>query len=269
MNVSTWIIDAFTTKAFSGNPTAVCVIAQALDPERMLSIAREINFPVTAFIQKHSVSSDTYDIRYFTSVTEISACGHATLAAAKFVFSNEKCHDLQFHTINKTIIKTFLDGETIFMAYPHFELEEILLDDELPAALHLDHYKCLGYSSPLETLFLEVENPDMLKSVQPDYQRLVKSNHFIKEVVLTSISDDQRYDYFLRSFCPWIGIDEDPVTGSVHSVLGKFWQLRLKKHGLKAYQASSRGGELIINVFNDRVEIGGEAVIILKGEFIL
>jgi predicted PhzF superfamily epimerase YddE/YHI9 len=85
-------------------------------------------------------------------------------------------------------------------------------------------------------------------------------------VVITSISDDANFDYFLRSFCPWIGIDEDPVTGSVHSVLGNFWKQRLHRQNMNAYQASARGGELLIRAFDDRVEIGGEAVVILTGE---
>lgn len=85
-------------------------------------------------------------------------------------------------------------------------------------------------------------------------------------MVITSLSDDKRYDFLLRSFCPWIGIDEDPVTGSVHSVLAGFWEERLGKKSLTAYQASFRGGEVFVKSFAEKVELGGKSVIVLKGE---
>lgn len=77
------------------------------------------------------------------------------------------------------------------------------------------------------------------------------------------------YDYLLRSFCPWIGIDEDPVTGSVHSVLAGFWTKKLNKNKLKAFQCSERGGELFVTSFSDKVELGGKMITILKGDISL
>ncbi len=81
-----------------------------------------------------------------------------------------------------------------------------------------------------------------------------------------SIAQNQKYDFVLRSFCPWIGIDEDPVTGSVHCVLGHFWLDRLGKVELVAFQASERGGQLYIKPLQDTVEIGGYSKIIIEGQ---
>ena len=155
------------------------------------------------------------------------------------------------------------------MTYPAYAMEEQVVNAELLAALHLNDYKTAGYSEDLETLFIELESAESLRNIQPDYQRLVKSSEVIKEVVITSVSDNANFDYYLRSFCPWIGIDEDPVTGSVHSVLGNFWKKRLHKEFMNAYQASPRGGKLVIRAFDDHVKIGGEAVVILTGEIML
>lgn len=76
-------------------------------------------------------------------------------------------------------------------------------------------------------------------------------------MVITA-AGDEGYDYVLRSFCPWIGIDEDPVTGSVQAALAPYWAERLGKQRLLAYQASARGGELRLSVERDTVRIGGE-----------
>lgn len=270
MILSTWFIDTFTVTPFKGNPTAVCHTEEELCQHTMLSIANELNCPVTAFIRMNPRETNAYDIRYFTPITEIPACGHATLASAKFVMAqNDTAHSLLFCTINNVSIKIFIEGDKILMTYPAFELEEYAVDDKLLAALYLDRYKTAGYSPDLETLFIELESAESLKKIQPDYQKLINSSDTIKEVVITSVSDNRNFDYYLRSFCPWIGINEDPVTGSVHSVLGNFWKKRLNKKRMNVYQASPRGGELEIRAFDDHVEIGGEAVIILKGEISL
>lgn len=74
------------------------------------------------------------------------------------------------------------------------------------------------------------------------------------------------YDFYSRYFAPWVGIPEDPVTGSAHTVLASFWSSRLNKKDLFARQCSSRGGELRIHVRQDnRVDIAGKTVIVLQG----
>ena len=270
MILSTWFIDTFTATPFKGNPTAVCRMEEELSEHTMLSIANELNCPVTAFIKMKPGGTNTYAIKYFTSITEIPACGHATLASAKCVLNqNDVADSVLFCTINNIIIKTFVEGDRVLMSYPVYELEENAVDDELLAGLNLDGYKTAGYSPDLETLFIELESAESLRKIQPDYPKLLNSSDIIKEVVITSVSDSPSFDYYLRSFCPWIGIDEDPVTGSVHSVLGNFWKRRLHKESMNAYQASPRGGEILVRAFDDRVEIGGQAVIILKGEISL
>jgi predicted PhzF superfamily epimerase YddE/YHI9 len=67
-------------------------------------------------------------------------------------------------------------------------------------------------------------------------------------------------------FAPAVGIDEDPVTGSAHTVLTPFWSQRLNKIHLTARQVSERGGELSCKMSGDRVEIGGKAITYLVGE---
>lgn len=259
-------IDTFTGVPFRGNPTAVCMSIDELKSETMHSIAKEINFPVTAFIRRNNIG-DGYEIRYFTATTEIPACGHATLAAARMVVDrNPEIQVVKLSTISKTLIQAIIDGTTIMMTYPTYTMKIVGISDALLSSLQLKGFQIAGYCSELETLFIEVDDPSLLRTIEPDYKRLVQSDDTIKEVVVTSASDNKEYDYLLRSFCPWIGINEDPVTGSVHSVLGNFWKQRFNKTLLKAYQSSERGGELIIKAFDDHTQIGGESVIILRGE---
>ena len=267
MKLANFLIDAFTGDPFTGNPTAVCLHNEDANSKTMQSIANELNYPVTAFVNLATEKKNYYAIRYFTTITEINACGHATLAAAKLMLEEQhESNPVHFSTISNTVIKTFSTGQHVMMVYPAYQQEACEVNVQILDALDLDRYETAMYSKDLETLFIEIGSASELKRIQPDYKKLLTSSDTIQEIVITSVSEDSNYDYYLRSFCPWIGIDEDPVTGSVQSILGNFWKRKLGKENLKAFQASARGGELIINAFDDRVEIGGKAVIIMRGE---
>lgn len=269
MPANYFVIDAFTSTPFKGNPSGVCVTPQNLSNELMLSIAAELNFPVTAFIEFGVARKTPYPIKYFTPTTEIPACGHGTLASAQAVFELDSSATCSFITIEGLVLEVRRDDDIMVINYPVYWLETIEVSKELKDSMGLDDFKSAGYCKELQTLFLELESPAVLKSLQPDFKRLADSSDVFIEVVTTSVSDMAGYDYLLRSFCPWIGIDEDPVTGSVHSVLGGFWKSRLNKNKLKAFQCSQRGGEIFITAYSDKVELGGKAVTILKGHISL
>jgi predicted PhzF superfamily epimerase YddE/YHI9 len=65
-----------------------------------------------------------------------------------------------------------------------------------------------------------------------------------------------------------VGVDEDPVTGSAHCALAPFWQERLGRAELRAYQASARGGSLVVEVRGERVALSGSAVTVLRGQIV-
>jgi predicted PhzF superfamily epimerase YddE/YHI9 len=84
-------------------------------------------------------------------------------------------------------------------------------------------------------------------------------------LIVTAASDDRRFDFISRFFAPKAGIPEDPVTGSAHCALGPYWAQRLGRRALNAWQASRRGGTLILDVGNERVHLAGRAVTTVEG----
>jgi PhzF family phenazine biosynthesis protein len=231
----------------------------------MQSVARELNFPVTAFMGAVNSASE-FAISYYTPVTKIDTCGHATLAAARLLFDMFEKNDVTFYLSREIKVNARLEEDAIIMAYPRYQLEAVSVNSALLSSLSITNILSAGFCKELDTLFIELESPEVLRSIQPDYAQMVASAPDIKEVVTTSVSDTDKYDFLLRSFCPWIGIDEDPVTGSVHSALAPFWQQKLHKQQLTAYQCSERGGEVFLTVFDSTVELGGKTVTLLKGE---
>ena len=73
-------------------------------------------------------------------------------------------------------------------------------------------------------------------------------------------------DFVSRYFAPWVGVDEDPVTGSSHCVLAPYWQQQLGRAQFHARQVSRRSGDLWLNMLGDRLRIAGHAVCVLRGE---
>ena len=113
-------------------------------------------------------------------------------------------------------------------------------------------------------LFLLVESEEAVRSLKPDFSGLAKIP--VRGVIVTSTSDDPRFDFVSRFFAPGAGIDEDPVTGSAHCCLGPYWSEQLGKTEMTAFQASARGGTVRVRVNGDRVLLGGQAVTVLRGE---
>jgi predicted PhzF superfamily epimerase YddE/YHI9 len=87
-------------------------------------------------------------------------------------------------------------------------------------------------------------------------------------VIVTAPSETGQHDFVSRFFAPQLGVPEDPVTGSAHCGLGPFWGERLGKRELSGYQASARGGTVLIRLEGERVHLGGQAVTMLRGELL-
>jgi PhzF family phenazine biosynthesis protein len=212
------------------------------------------------------LKNSTSLLRHFTTVTEIPACGHATLAAAAVVSKKDSVNNISFKTQNNLLIHVLVEGDLISMSYPKYNMTPAEVSDETVKSLGIKRFVAAGICHELETLFIELHSPEELEGVKPDFKKLVESNDQVKEIVITCQSGDDQYDYLLRSFCPWIGIDEDPVTGSVHSALAPYWCNQLKKQKLMAYQVSGRGGQFGIYVQENAVQISGETLLVIKGE---
>ena len=83
--------------------------------------------------------------------------------------------------------------------------------------------------------------------------------------MITSPGFDE-YDFVSRHFAPLMGVNEDPVTGSNHTVLTPYWSKKIGKKRLRAYQASERGGSMICEDMGDRVHLIGRSVLVLEGK---
>ena len=259
MKLPVYIVDAFTDKLFGGNSAAVCPLEHWLDDQLMQSLAVENNLSETVFFVKNG---DQYDIRWFTPATEVKLCGHATLASAHILFTELGYTDdkIEFNSLSGLLKVVRTSDGKIQLDFPANRPEKT---DEIPDGLfdglgikNASVYKSFDYMIVLPT------QADVEK-LNPDFKTLAEVK--ARGVIVTARGNEA--DFISRCFYPQSGIDEDPVTGSAHTITIPFWAGQLGKTKLKAIQVSKRRGYLDCELVGDRVLMSGEAVTYLKGEY--
>ena len=252
-------IDAFTDRPFTGNPAAVCLLEDERDSQWMQAVAAEMNVSETAFVRP---CSRGFELRWFTPTVEVELCGHATLASAHALWEERvvgRDKPIQFHT-ESGVLTCSQQRDFIELDFPATPIHQVNPSEELCQALGVTP-SFIG-ASQFDQLVL-VDSEHIVRSMQPDFRALGQLP--TRGTIVTSTSDDPRFDFVSRFFGPSVGIDEDPVTGSAHCCLGPFWSEQLGKTEMTAFQASARGGIVRVRVSGLRVFLGGQAVTIFKG----
>lgn len=264
MKIKTFIVDAFTDCAFSGNPTGICLPDFPLSESLMQSIAAELNYSETAFL--HPAADDIYTVRYFTPTTEIAFCGHATAASAKLLFARYEKEKLTFKTIGNLHLEASRFGDRVRMKFPLYQTVQLVANAELLQAFKISDSIDVRFSKDLNAVLIEVDH-QTLQQITPDFALALKAEPTISEVIITAKSPDQKHDFYSRCFGPWVGVDEDPVTGASQCILAPYWEEKLGKRTFSSYQSSKRGGFMELKITDDReLEIYSQSVVVLEGE---
>jgi PhzF family phenazine biosynthesis protein len=265
-------VDAFTTQLFKGNPAAVLILDDWLEDALMQNIAQENNLSETAFVKV--IDDENYEIRWFTPTTEIDFCGHATLASSFVLFkdfTNKKMINFHVRNLGIFVIEQAEDGK-IVMNFPIRTAHQIY---EYPEQLRL------GLTKPFKNVYIneqayivEYECVEDVLTETPNFEILkqlgrtrtaITANASELDVAITATS--ARYDCISRYFAPANGINEDPVTGSIHTAIAPLWAKILGKNDILAYQASARGGELYCQILSaGRIEISGYGKLYFEAE---
>ena len=265
MRIPLFHVDAFTDRAFRGNPAAVCFLDFWLDDTLLLKVAAENNLPATAFLVP---SPRGYALRWFSPACELKLCGHATLAAAfvLFPFVSPQLGEVLFST-SRGDLRVQNGTGLLVMDFPALTAKACALAPKLVSALapSLRAGDILETFAGNQTYVALLASQAQVQSFRPETARL-EALH--PDVVVITASGDE-VDFVSRYFAPGYGLPEDWVTGSSHCLLAPIWAERLGKPTLKARQLSARGGELSCELRGDRVMLQGKAVATLKGSLTL
>lgn len=252
--------DAFTEKLFAGNPAAVVPLGEWLPDGLMQNIATENNLSETAFFVKEP---EGFHIRWFTPASEVDLCGHATLAAAHILFNhlNFSGNTISFHS-KSGLLNVKKEGSLLILDFPVSPIEKIKLPNLLESPVNAAPLECWQGRDDIMIVF---EGEDSVKNYIPDLNSISQLN--CRGLIVTAPGSG--VDFVSRFFAPAVGIAEDPVTGSAHTILVPYWAKKIGKTNLTARQISKRGGELSCRIEGERVYIGGKAVTFSTGEITL
>ncbi|OQW45271.1 MAG: PhzF family phenazine biosynthesis protein [Proteobacteria bacterium SG_bin5] len=253
-------IDAFADRPFTGNPAAVMPLDAWLDDALLQAIAAENNLSETAFLVPDASGAADYELRWFTPAVEVVLCGHATLASGHYLLSADPGRErVTFRTRRAGLLEVARDGEGYRMALPAYPAEPQPLPEILAA---------LGVAGAVETRWhpngyglVVLESADRVLALRPDFKALAAKGDMLTIVTAPGAETD----VVSRVFAAGAGIDEDPVTGSAHSVLTPYWVERLGRPRFTAYQASKRGGHVGCELVGDRAVLRGQAVTVIEG----
>ena len=268
MELEAFVVNAFTEKIGCGNPAGVVFSQESLAEDLMQKIAFDINKSETAFVTE--VDATNYNIRWFAPLKEVSICGHATLGASKVIFhKSPNLRKINFHYSNGTIVVCQDEDENIAMLFPLDEYKRIDIEAEFYDFFNLKDIKDCIYGINTKKVILIIDKAIDLRKIEPNFQKMRESKGK-SEYGIGITKPSENYDFESRYFNPWFGVDEDPVTGSVHTVLANYWSKQLNKSNLIAYQNSQRPGELCLTIRADKkVEIKGKAKIFIKGHILV
>ena len=250
-------VDAFADRPLTGNPAAVMPLERWLDDALMQGIAAENNLSETAFTVPSAGQESDFDLRWFTPAAEVELCGHATMAAGHILMSGQK---LRFSTKSGILIVTRkgdlleLDMRAAILTERH--------EPELCSALGLPDLPVWLADGYNDAAIIELADEAQVRSCSPDFAALRK---IPRMAVVTSRGREQ--EVASRVFVPYLGIDEDPVTGSAHAALVPFWARRLGRGVFTALQASARSGLLHCRLEGERAVLGGRCQTVIVGQF--
>ena len=258
------ILDSFSEQPFSGNPAGVCLLEKPLEQKVMQQIAMEMNLSETAFVQRTN-DPLSYSLRWFTPAVEVDLCGHATLAAAYWMFHVgwvNKDAIIYFQTRSGVLSVTTHDGK-ICMDFPLITT----VISRHPLYVHTLFGAVIKEAAQLKGNWLfELENEDAVRKLAPDFAAIASNS---EEGFIVTASGSSEFDLVSRYFGPNLGINEDPVTGFAHCALVDYWFKKTGKTRFIAYQASNRGGTLFLEKKGERVLLEGHAVVVLTGSLII
>ncbi len=248
-----WHVDAFADQVFRGNPACVMLPETPLPDTLMQRIAAEHQLSETAFAVPEG---DCWRLRWFTPTVEVELCGHATLATAFVLAKLGHAPPFRFLTLSGEL-RADVRGAKIELDFPARAWHEIEPIPELVRAIGRPPLAMLQSADPIAVL----ASADAVRELRPDLAAIREAGG---SLIVTASGGDNA-DVTSRYFAPGYGIDEDPVTGSLHTQIVPYWAEKLGRLELSCHQASARGGRMRCRLASDRVKMAGTAVLYAEG----
>lgn len=277
-------VDVFTSQAFKGNPVAVIMDASTLTTEQMQAIANWTNLSETTFVLPATDSQADYQVRIFTPANELPFAGHPTIGTAYALLEAGLVTAKEGKLVQQcgaglvTLMVSGLNHISFELPQPKITPLDGPQTEKLAKIL-----KCqidIQWNAALvdvgaRWVVLQAVNAEAVLATQPDFAALKQHDLEMKVGGATVYgfyeNNDEQKCIEVRSFAPSIGINEDPVCGSGNGSVASF----IRYHGIlpaendvvlsSQGQALGRDGQLQLNLYQDKILVGGSAVTCIDG----
>lgn len=283
MKLNFWYIDVFSNQRFKGNPAAVFFESDDLDETIMAQIANELNLSETVFLLKPTSKNATYRARIFTPKTELPFAGHPTIAAS-FAYKNfyNFSDDELIQECGAGLIRIKKENEIFFVTQKDPDFVELNYSKkEIAAMVELAEDDITGFqiekiSTGIPWAVIMLNSSKAVGNAKPNHEKIL---NFSKKENLVGLqifakNEDAKADIHIRTFCPIVGVYEDPACGSGNGCVASY----IAKHNIleKSNYIASQGRELgresaiyaSFEKIGDKIlniKIGGSAVKVLEG----
>ena len=284
MKMKYFIVDAFTSEPFGGNPAGVVLLDGAFPSERLMQqVAAELRYSETAFVQQQDGSEFT--LRYFTPCSEVDLCGHATIAAfgvlwqrgmiseGRPVVNHTLAGDLMV-SIDRRVMMQMAAPTVLDIAVDIDRLHRIMTGEqplEWPAQLPVE-----VVSTGLPDIIMPVKDLAALDALQPDMAALAAYSQELGVVGVHAFAlADDGYTAHVRNFAPLYGVPEESATGTANAALTHYLQRRGKVASgdecrFLQGEAMQRPSVVSTELHTDgSIWVGGDSVIVAEGDLLL
>ena len=296
MTHSFYIVDVFAIAKYTGNQLAVFPNADQISDQQMQQFAKEINFSETTFITASSPKENEYDVRIFTPNQELPFAGHPTLGTAyiirDYLLSQEQKTNINQLTLNLKVgkisvtIETTSQGEEIFwMRQNNPEFGQSVSPETMAAVLSISpdqinpNFPIQEVSTGIYFLIVPVNSLETLKQIKINlemYYQLISSLDAKSILVFCPETYSPENDLCVRVFADYLGIPEDPATGSANGCLAgyllenKVFPTEESPLQVKVEQGYeiNRPSLLFLEASQEEIKVGGQVKTIAQGSFI-
>ena len=287
MEIPIYQVDVFSTKLFGGNPLAVCLKGEIFEEEQLQKVAREMNLSETTFVFPPSNPNANFDVRIFTPRKEIPFAGHPTLGTAYVLkhtsLISNKINHLVLNFKTGLISVHLQDDGKFLMETPHGKIiQNIPNTKDVVESLGLKTNN-INPDLPIQTvttgfpaMLVPISSLDAIKKITLNLtilERLLSQAKVDMIYPFTRQTSDDQNSIHARGFAPFIGIPEDPGTGSVASALGYYlYDKNFKEKNIIIEQGyeMKRPSNIFVEIDSaegktTEIRVGGSVRLVFKG----
>ena len=289
-----YIVDVFAQEKYNGNQLAVFVDAGTLTSHQMQRIAKEINYSETTFITDNQSREGGYDVRIFTPAQELPFAGHPTLGTAYIIQQEIIKQPVEKVTLNLKVGQIpvtlhYADNSVnlLWMQQLPPIFGQKFATDAIAPLLNLSvddintNFPMQEVSTGVPFIIVPVKTLAAVKKAKVNlekYFELINNTEAKSILIFCPETYHQENNLNVRVFCDYLGVPEDPATGSANGCLAGYLanyayfgadsiDIRVEqgyeigRDSLLLLKAQKTDAD--INVF-----VGGKVIMVAKGEFV-